>query len=237
VAAPTGDQSASRCPEPAGDFPWIPAAIAAVLGPLLFLGASAFLWPPASIIVSYIPGGGRLWPRGRGRLKPPAYISGILRRSMNLEIETYSKYIRKQIADVHAALKGLSEQQLNRRPDVPGANSGYVIATHILGNARAWVLGIVCEQALRRDRPSEFASSGTYEALGKAACALSGEIDAALAGLDPSTLDDRFLPPQELWGEGEAQEITRREGLAHVLEHAAMHLGQIQVTRGLVSRG
>ena len=138
---------------------------------------------------------------------------------------------------MHAALKGLSEEQLNQRPDVPGANSGYVIATHVLGNARAWVLGIVCGQPLRRDRPGEFASSGTYEELGKAACALSGEIDAALAVLDPSTLNDRFMPPRELWGEGEAQEITRREGLAHVLEHASMHLWQIQLTLDLISQG
>jgi len=153
---------------------------------------------------------------------------------MNSEIETYSKYIRKQIADVHAALKGMREGQLNRRPDVPAANSGYVIATHVLGNARAWVLGIVCGQALSRDRPGEFASRGTFEELGKAACALSGEIDAALAGLDPSKLDGRFVPSQELWGEGEPQEISRREGLAHVLEHASMHLGQIQLTVDMI---
>ena len=149
---------------------------------------------------------------------------------MNPEILTYSQYIRKQIADVHATLKGLSEEQLNRRPDVPGANSGYVIATHVLGNARAWVLGIVCGQPLARDRPGEFASSGTYEQLGKAACALSGEIDAALAAVDQSTLDDRFVPAQQLWGEGKPHEISRREALAHVLEHASMHLGQIQLT-------
>jgi len=155
---------------------------------------------------------------------------------MNPEIETYSKYIRKQVADVHAALKGLSEEQLNGRPDVPGANSGYVIATHVLGNARAWVLGIVCGQPLRRDRPGEFASSGTYGELGQAACALSAEIDAALAALEPSTLDYRFVPSQELWGEGEAKEISRREGLVHVVEHAAMHLGQIQLTADLVRR-
>ena len=65
-------------------------------------------------------------------------------------------------ADVHATLTGLSEEQISRRPDVPSANSGYVIATHVMGNARAWVLGIVCEQPLRRDRPGEFRSSGTY---------------------------------------------------------------------------
>ena len=153
---------------------------------------------------------------------------------MNAEIETYSKYIRRQIAEVHAALKGLSDEQLTARPDVPGANSGFVIATHVLGNARAWILGIACGQPLGRDRPAEFASRGTYEELRKAAAALSGEIDAALAELDPTTLGDRLSPSEELWGEGEAHEITRREALAHVLEHASMHLGQIQLTRDLV---
>jgi uncharacterized damage-inducible protein DinB len=153
---------------------------------------------------------------------------------MNPEIETYSKYIRKQISDVHTSLKGLSDEQLNQRPDVAGANSGYAIATHVLGNARAWILGIACGQPLSRDRPAEFASSGTHDALGKAASALSDEINDALAGLDPSTLDDRFMPARELWGEGEPHEISRREALAHVLEHASMHLGHIHVTRDLV---
>jgi len=155
---------------------------------------------------------------------------------VDAEIETYSKYIRKQIADILAVLKGLSDEQLNRRPEVPGANSGFVIATHVLGNVRAWILGIACGQPLSRDRPAEFGSSGTYDALGKAASALSDEISEALAALDQSTLDDRFVPAQELWGEGEPYEMSRREALAHVLEHASMHLGQIQLTRDLVVR-
>jgi hypothetical protein len=156
---------------------------------------------------------------------------------MNPEIETYSKYIRKQIADIHEALKGMSDEQLNQWPDLPGANSGYVIAIHVLGNARAWVLGIVCGQNLRRDRPAEFASSGTYEALRKESGVLSGEIDSALAALDPQRLSERLVPSQELWGEGEPHEISVREALAQVLEHASMHLGQIQVTRDLVTSG
>jgi len=153
---------------------------------------------------------------------------------MNPEIETYSKYIRKQITDIYAALQRVNDEQLNQRPDVRGANSGYVIATHVLGNVRAWVLGIACGQPLSRDRPAEFASSGTYDALAKAASALLDEINEALAALDPSTLNDRFVPSQELWGEGEPNEISRREALAHVLEHASMHLGQIHVTRDLL---
>ena len=44
VPAAADDPSAS-CPEFGDDFPWIPAVAAAILIPLLFLGASAFLWP------------------------------------------------------------------------------------------------------------------------------------------------------------------------------------------------
>jgi uncharacterized damage-inducible protein DinB len=149
---------------------------------------------------------------------------------MNPEIDTYSHYIREKIAQIHAALRDLSEAELNCAPDLPGANSAYVIATHTFGNMRAWVLGVICGRDLRRDRPAEFDSRGTYEALGKAACELSGEIETALQELDPATLSDRFVPAQELWGEGEPAELERRGCLAHVLEHAGIHLGHIQMT-------
>jgi hypothetical protein len=149
---------------------------------------------------------------------------------MDPEIDTYSHYIREKIAQIHAALRDSSEDELNRAPHLPGANSAYVIATHTFGNMRAWVLGVICGQDLRRDRSAEFASRGTYEALGKAAGALSGEIETALLELDPATLADRFVPAQELWGQGEPLELERRGCLAHVLEHAGIHLGHIQMT-------
>ncbi len=149
---------------------------------------------------------------------------------MNPEIDTYSHYIREKIAQIHAALRDLSQDELNGAPDLPGANSAYIIATHTFGNMRAWVLGVICGQDLRRNRPAEFASRGTYEALGKAACELSGEIEAALLELNPATLSDRFVPAQELWGEGDPVELERRGCLAHVLEHAGIHLGHIQIT-------
>jgi len=153
---------------------------------------------------------------------------------VNAEIETYSKYIREQIARINASLQGLSDAQ---RPPVEGANSVYVIATHVFGNARAWVLGVACAQPLHRDRPAEFVARGSYEALGEAAGQLSGDVEAALAALRAEMLDHRLVPSQELWGEGEPHEIAVRESLAHVLEHASMHLGQIQLTRDLAVAG
>jgi uncharacterized damage-inducible protein DinB len=149
---------------------------------------------------------------------------------MNPEIDTYNQYIREKIAQIHAALRDLSEAELNRAPDLPGANSAYVIATHTFGNMRAWVLGIICGGDMRRDRPAEFASRGTYADLGVGACKLSGEIEAALQELDPATLGDRFVPARELWGEGDPVKLERRSCLAHVLEHAGIHLGHIHMT-------
>lgn len=154
---------------------------------------------------------------------------------MDAEIACYGRYMREKIGQIHAALGDLSEDELNLAPPgIPGANSGFVIATHTYGNIRPWILGIVCGRALRRDRPGEFVSRGTFDQLGDAARELTGEIDRALLTLDPKTLGDVFTPSQEHWGEGQPVQIERRGGFLHVLEHAGIHLGHIQMTVDLL---
>lgn len=156
---------------------------------------------------------------------------------MNAEIEGYSRHIRSLLERVCAGLQGLSEAQLNWRPPIDGANSAYVIAAHTLGNARAWVLGIACGQPLGRDRPAEFRASGRVAAeLVAAGRQLSGEIEGALAALSASGLERRLLPARDLWGEGEPSEISVRQALIAVVEHASIHLGQMQITRDLALR-
>jgi uncharacterized damage-inducible protein DinB len=155
---------------------------------------------------------------------------------MTPEIDTYSHYIREKVAQLNAVLEGLSDDDLNRAPDLPGANSPYVIVTHVLGNMRAWVLGIICGQDLHRDRPAEFRSTGTRDEIDLAARSLSREMESALQKLDPIMLSDRFIPPQELWGEGDPVELERRACLAHVLEHAGIHLGHLHMTLELPRR-
>lgn len=50
----------------------------------------------------------------------------------------------------------------------------------------------------------------------------------------PEQLDRRFVPPQELWGGGNpAHEITPRYARLHVIEHASLHLGHLELTRDL----
>jgi hypothetical protein len=153
------------------------------------------------------------------------------------EIEVYRQYVQEKIAQLCDAVSGLSEDDLNRAPNLPGANSPFVIVTHTYGNMRAWILGIVCGQDLRRDRPGEFASRGTLGDLTEARDRLSADVEDAVGKLDPKSLDDRFEPKQELWGEGTPREIMRRAGFVHVLEHAGIHLGHIHMTAQLLQAG
>jgi len=153
---------------------------------------------------------------------------------MTNEIASYISQLKSVLDRLCRVIQGLDEAQLNWRPPVAGANSAYVIAAHTLGNARAWVLGIACGQPVERDRPAEFRASGRdASALVAEAQRLSSEIDAALSALSPSDLERRLVPPQSLWGEGEPYAISVREAVLHVVEHASLHLGQLQVTRDL----
>jgi hypothetical protein len=153
---------------------------------------------------------------------------------MSAELQSLDRHIRQAIDEILAALAGLDEEQLNRAPAVPGANSCFVIATHVFGNMRALVLGIVCGLDVHRVRPEEFRASGSLPGLESAGRHLSEEIAVALADLEPDKLDERVMPSQELWGEGTPEEQPRRETLMHVVEHAGIHLGQILLTVDMV---
>jgi uncharacterized damage-inducible protein DinB len=155
---------------------------------------------------------------------------------VNPEIEVYTHQIQSLLERVLACLEGLSEAQLNWRPPIEGANSAYVIAAHTVGNARAFVLGIACGQDMGRDRPAEFRAAGGHAQMAEGTHRLSQEIEAALSALDASRLDKRLVPSLELWGEGEVSEISVREALLHVIEHASIHLGELHVTRDLALR-
>ncbi|MCH8949681.1 MAG: DUF664 domain-containing protein, partial [Chloroflexi bacterium] len=67
---------------------------------------------------------------------------------MNAEISLYAAELHRLLDKIAASVEGLEEAQLNWRPPLPGANSRYVLVTHVLGNLEAWVLGIACGQAI-----------------------------------------------------------------------------------------
>lgn len=134
-------------------------------------------------------------------------------------------------------LGGCSRELLNWRPATGAANSAYAIGTHLARCTRVYVLGFACGQRVERDRPAEFAAAGgdpgpLVAEIGE----LGREIAAALAALPPSALERRLRPAPELWGTGEPREISAREAIVESIRHAALHLGELRLTRDLAER-
>lgn len=151
--------------------------------------------------------------------------------STEAEVKVYAEYMRELIHRTIDALDGLTDEQMNWDPPWHDSNPLFVIATHSLDCARAWVVGIVAGSPATRDRPAEFASSGTMADLERLAQAVGAEIEKALGEMDPARLDHVSVPPRELWGTGDPYEVSGRWALAHMIEHMSIHLGQIHVTR------
>jgi hypothetical protein len=156
---------------------------------------------------------------------------------MDSEIETYGRELGWILEEICAALRGLTPSQLNWRPDTGTANSAYAIASHVVAATRVYALGFGCGQPVQRDRPAEFAGSG-HDATHVIARveAFAAEIRHALAALAAADLDRRLEPPRELWGTGEIHEISARDALVEGIRHAALHLGELRLTRDLARR-
>jgi hypothetical protein len=107
----------------------------------------------------------------------------------------------------------------------------------VVGSTRVYALGFGCGRPVARDRAAEFAASGSdATTLVAGLRRLADEIAGALATLSPADLDQRILPPPELWGAGQPHEISRRDALVESIRHAGLHLGELRLTRDLAGR-
>ena len=151
--------------------------------------------------------------------------------STEAEVKLFAEWLREMIHRTIDALDGLTEEQLNWDPPWHDSNPLFAIATHSIDCARAYVVGIVAGLDASRDRPAEFASSGSMADLERLAHEVTDEIERTLAEMDPKRLDHLSVPPKELWGTGDPHEVSGRWALISMVRHLSVHLGEIHVTR------
>ncbi|HZQ35848.1 MAG TPA: DinB family protein [Dehalococcoidia bacterium] len=138
------------------------------------------------------------------------------------------------INDTLTALDGIPDDTLNRRLELPETNSLFNLASHLLGAGEFWTLALGAGQTVARDRAAEFsASGGAAELAGRAQRWRDGLRDL-LAALPDAALDKTVTPPTAYRGTLPEGQMTARECLLHAIEHSALHLGQIQITRQLL---
>jgi hypothetical protein len=143
------------------------------------------------------------------------------------EIESLWRFIRSSVDRLLLCLEGLDETDLNWRP-LDNANSLYVLATHMIANVEANILGVLCLQAVNRHREEEFKARGSsIEPVRQKWHEVQERISTHLAPLSSVDLDKEYMHPRR-------GRITGRDMLITIARHAAEHVGHAELTRDLL---
>ena len=146
------------------------------------------------------------------------------------EIENYLSFLNDFRNQVKTLLEGLPKEALDWRP-ISGegelaTNSLGVMATHLTGSEAFWMKEIIGGQSIRRDRDAEFVVKGLgfAELLAKLEAAAK-DTQEILSSLTPSQLEETRKFRDRI--------VMVRWAILHVIEHFAMHIGHMQLTRQL----
>lgn len=141
-----------------------------------------------------------------------------------------AEYVER-LQTLHTGMKrivnGLPQAALDWTPG-PEMNSLHVLAVHVAGSERYWIGDVAGNDPSGRDRDAEFRSGGLdTHALIDLLDRTLAHSRAVLEGLEPADLEDVRQAPRD------GRQVTVAWCLAHALEHTALHLGHMEITRQL----
>lgn len=149
---------------------------------------------------------------------------------MESVIQSYLDVLNMLHEECKEQIYGLGVEQLDWKPG-EDINSLAVLAAHIAGAEKHWITEAILGETSGRDRPAEFATQGV------GVDTLVGALDDALEfvrkGLSTLSVDDLA---RKVTSPRDGSEISIALALGHVLQHTALHLGNMQINRQLVMR-
>jgi hypothetical protein len=148
-----------------------------------------------------------------------------------ISADDYLYFVDEALDGMIRIVTGLGDDLANRRPDVPGANSPYVLLTHCLGVMEYWGGHLVAGRAIERDRDAEFRASGPVAPLVDRARRARHQLESDIADLEA------YAPPRGVPHPPDAElPLARTQGgaLLHIHEELAQHLGQMEGCRDVL---
>ncbi len=144
---------------------------------------------------------------------------------METYFNDYFDHLQRLHAELEQVLDGLPQAALDWMPG-EGMNSLAVLAVHVAGAERFWIGDVIAGESSRRDREAEFRTQGLDAGLIKERLSASLAYSrGVLEGLRVSDLQAMRASPRD------GRQFSIGWSLAHILEHTALHLGHMQVTR------
>lgn len=153
----------------------------------------------------------------RDALPPPTAMNDIERAFLD---QSRTCLNGEYMPRIEKALANLSEEDFWWRPN-DASNSAGNLVLHLAGNVRQWIVHGIGGAADVREREKEFAADGDVskaEALSRLRAAVD-DACVVLEGMNADGLAAVYTP--------QAHTVTGLEAVYHVVEHFAMHVGQI----------
>lgn len=148
-----------------------------------------------------------------------------------ISTEDYVWFVNAKLDQMIEVLRELGDDHACERPELPGANSPFGIATHCLGVMTSWAGHLVAGREVVRDRDAEFLATGEVETLvtriNTARVQFQSDVDAAQPD---GALHDEVSPRDAELPFGKRQGAA----LVHVFEELTQHLGQMELTRDVL---
>jgi uncharacterized damage-inducible protein DinB len=146
------------------------------------------------------------------------------------EINTYRQRIKDLNQQVCDFVGDIPAEGLNWRPDFKDINSLAVLASHIAGAQISWIVQVIGQRDFTHDRGGEFDTVVTSgQQLVNDLSRIFSEVDEVLESL--STVDAGEIRPFK------DHQVPIRWGLVHIIDHTALHFGQMQLMYQFWSRG
>ncbi len=123
--------------------------------------------------------------------------------------------------------EGITSDDFNRPLKLPESNTLFALATHLVSAGEFWTLVVVGKRAIPRDRPAEFHATGRVEELQVRYEHWIRDVHEVLDTFPDERLDEMAKPADDR----RDRDYNVREALLHAVEHSALHLGHIQLTR------
>jgi hypothetical protein len=150
---------------------------------------------------------------------------------MSFTSEAIASYVERAVQAMSAIVTELGDDLANQRPELPGANSPYVILRRCLGVMEFWGGYAVAGREIHRDRAAEFRATGRVPDLVRAA----GEACRQFrADADTAELAAKPRGSHHGMASDELEVLSQEHALLHVVEEVCQHLGQLEITRDLM---
>lgn len=132
-----------------------------------------------------------------------------------------------------AILVELGDERANTRPSLPGANSPYAIVFHCIGVIEYWAGSVIAGLSIPRDRDAEFTATGTVADLVERVTNVHGRLPEWVDVAVHEGIRDRSATGST---RNTAATASPEWVLMHLQRELAQHLGQLELTRDVLTQ-